>query len=496
MNAMEAAIVTVGALGALRWLVPVADEPEPWSLWDAGGAAGLGIAFALATALWFPSYFLTKAPLTASDWSQYCESVGAVQGGHAEAVNIQRSMYAAMLPGVLARGFGVLGGLMIAAIVSQAVLAAGLYTWARTVAGRCAGIAAVILAMGMTPLATLSRTVTFYPQDVAVMTLCGAGTALALTRRDTPGLLASGVGAGLALLWDPRGMYWALTAVAAGTVAALAAGASSRRVAGLFSVWAPVVVSWGIARTWTPPSASGLTRQTAAMIAGVLGHAPPDAGHDLVWGVSPLSELPGQLWRILAMNTALAAPRPEQADSWLTPWLGWLALACGVLLWSARPGATGIAVNGGRRRLVALAVSSAPFAATLLSATRSFGHVRYFALGFPTVAVVLGVGLTVALAGSTGRLLNRVPAIRVAGPTPGVAAVGLVCTLLVCGIVPNWLSPVATWREPLVADTYPAALLGDPPTATSEDAACLRLLHADVTASRTAWTYSTPGSRH
>lgn len=473
MQPLEAAFVTVALLVTVRFLVPVSDEPEPWSPGDAALALAAGLGFAALSTLWLPAYSLRVAALTASDFSQYCDSVGAVQAGHLDQVNIQRSMYASLLPGFLARGFGVLGGLMLAAIISQVVTGVGLFLWARVLAGRVAGLTAVILALSMTPLVLLSRTVTFYPQVVAVFVLAAAATTAVGTLRTMASLVLAGAAAGLALLWDPRGLYWAVPALAVGSVVAVLRVSPRQWIARLAALHTPVALSWALARQYTPPQASGLTRQTAAMVSGALGHKPPDAGHDLVWGVSPLLEMPAQIWQLLLLNLHLGdGARVVQGASWLAPWAIFLIPAgLSSAFW----------LKQRRGAFAVLWTASLPFAATLASATASFGHIRYFALGFPLVPVILGVGLVIALRGSTGRLL----AARFTLPV-----VTVVLLLLVLGVIPNWLSPVASWRTPLVADAYPAALLKSPPAATPEDAGCVRLLAADRASSRTGWSYA------
>ncbi|MSP54704.1 MAG: hypothetical protein EXR69_03730, partial [Myxococcales bacterium] len=75
---MFGALVTLVVLGLVRVLVPVTDEPEPWSPFDVALAIAAGLSFAALSTLWLPDYSLRGAPLTASDFSQYCDSVGAV----------------------------------------------------------------------------------------------------------------------------------------------------------------------------------------------------------------------------------------------------------------------------------------------------------------------------------------------------------------------------------------------------------------------------------
>ena len=62
-------------------------------------------------------------------------------------------------------------------------------------AGRVAGLAAVILPLSMSPLVLLSRTVTFYPQVVAVFIVAATTTAAAGTRRTVGTLVLAGAAA-------------------------------------------------------------------------------------------------------------------------------------------------------------------------------------------------------------------------------------------------------------------------------------------------------------
>ena len=88
--------VLVAWLLALRWLSGLPDDGCPWrSRVDVPLALGSGVVFAALTGLWFPAEHMAAWNLTASDFSQYCESVAAVQVGAYDKVHVQRSLFAA-----------------------------------------------------------------------------------------------------------------------------------------------------------------------------------------------------------------------------------------------------------------------------------------------------------------------------------------------------------------------------------------------------------------
>jgi hypothetical protein len=481
--------VLVAWLLALRWLSGLPDDGCPWrSRVDVPLALGSGVVFAALTGLWFPAEHMAAWNLTASDFSQYCESVAAVQVGAYDKVHVQRSLFAALLPGTLARPWGVLGGLALAALVAQCVSGIALFLWARAVAGRAAGVAAILLGSAMGPLVLLSRTITFYPQTVAATLVASAGAALAARFRTLPALFAAGAGAGFVMLWDVRGVYWGLPALAVGMLATLGSpegpltfGVRMRRLPlRLLVLWAPVYAAWWAGYLLTPTGVTGLVNQTAAFVGDAVrgvSTVPISVSleHDFIWGRSSPLRLPEVLGRVSQLGASLPAELARAPgvthvrESWVLPWVGPIG---GALL---------LCLLGLFRKpwqLVALVVPAVPYATALWSASMVLGHARYLAVGFPAVAVAAGVGFAVATRSERSLL-----------PEPARAPVALGgLLLLVLGVVPGWLSTEAPWREPFYAEEYPRALQTGEARPVG-DQRCLLALAADEAAGRSWWGY-------
>lgn len=471
----------------LRWLSPLpAPSRGSWT-GEAALALVCGVGFAVATTCWLAPYHLTGHALSASDFAQYCESVGAVQAGHARGVHPQRSMYEALLPGTLARSYGIMGGLVLSAAIAQAVTGASLYVWARAVAGRAAGVSAVAFAAAMLPLVLLGRTATFYPQTVAAVTLAAACAAVALTVRSAGALLVAGVAAGLAALWDVRGLYWAGVTVLACAPAVWVGPdgpaqwawpwrwlrrAATPRAVRAAALLLPLALSWGAGGAYTPPNAQGLTVQTMNFVKdapGAASLAQERAQHDLVWGRTSVGEGNAALAEVAALN---ASVRPDAVPGGLAraavvPWLAPAALALVAIVVTLRRSGWALA---------AALVPGLPFAASLVWAVRVGGHLRYLGVSAPVLACWIGVGACLALRGDRGPFPRRLRPFVVVGAL----------LLLVSGVFPGWLSPEAPWRERYPGERYPDALLSDPPSPGEEDAACVALL-ADDRARGRSW---------
>ena len=137
------------------------------------GAALLGT---LLSSAWMTRYFLFRFSLTASDFGQYCESLGAFRGGDLALWAKQRSLVAGTLPGLLSDSLGIVDALLVGALISHVVMGFGIYLWARAAHSRLAGLVAVMLASAVAPLVHLGRTITFCWRRSRVCVVCAAYT--------------------------------------------------------------------------------------------------------------------------------------------------------------------------------------------------------------------------------------------------------------------------------------------------------------------------------
>ena len=393
--------------------------------------------------IWLSAFYLEDTPLIgSSDFREYCASTVALADGQVELFTRNRSVLAGWLAGVLARRWGTLDGLLGSAVASSCLLGFSVGLWARAVHSRGAGILAALAVGVVAPLCILSRTLTYYPPIIAVLTLCAATGAVAMRWRSAAACLLAGMGAGLALLVDARGLAWALPTLGLGLLAALRGSGRwrpSRVPLRLALLIVPVCWSYALGAEVYPADASSLEAQLKTVedlrIQGIVvreEQRPVIQGDGYVWGRAPLSQIPATLRHVSADGRLVpdshraapqvTGPRSLQVDPWIP-------LALGALL---------VSLPGLVRRPMVLLGAVGPAVPFLLSLDSAIvvkqSHSRFLANALPFLPVLLGVGA--ASVAGLGRDWRR------------TVAASLIGLLVVLGAIPTWLSPVASWRRP------------------------------------------------
>lgn len=475
---------------------------QPWSTRvDLPLLLLVAVGVGLLDALWLVRFHLVGWPLTASDFSQYCDAVIALTVGEVEQVPAQRSVVAGFLPALLAHKLGVLGALATAAVMSTCILVGAIYLWTRTLAGREAGVMAALLTGAVGPLLLLTRTTTFYPEATAGMVLASSLSVAFLRWRNTTLALLSGLSLGLALCLDVRGILYVLPAMLVSCWAAVfSPGGVLWRGLRVLLLGGPIYLSWWIAHSFVNIETPGLLYQTAFFLRDaqrMAGHAQwvQIWGHDFLWGRSLLSEVPagfiaiqrvmGEVAQQLAASPSVAIVRDRHVEPWLQPML----VAMVGLIWVLR-----------RQPLWLLATLGllGPYLSALGMATQILPHPRYLGMTMAPLPVVLGLGCVgvyhlawTMLSWLTQRV--RVPAEgEGAGQTSpwqggwqGACLRLALVLVLVLGVLPSPLSPTASWRLRLTADEYPRVLMQAPRKIGPNDPGCLYALSQDAVHGRT-----------
>ncbi len=469
---------------------------------------GLGVGLALVSTAWMTRYNFSIHSLTASDFSQYCNAVDAWRTNDMARWPGQRAVGAGFIAGLLGARLGIIDALVASTTLCMALIHGGLYLWGRALSSRLGGIAASLLGLSLAPLVALSRTVSFYPSLVAGFVLSAAGAALALRYRSLPALAAGGVGAGLVLLVDVRGLLWALPALGLTLVAALfpQPGAVEPRVRAalrqlplrVLVVLLPLLASYGLGK-WSFPEGQYtlevqiVTYARDALRRASLNQRGPSSFDEVyarkdafLWGTSSPLGIPQTLAFLAEANAAMPltladAPEARHARArFVDPW------------WWAAVGSMAIAVVGLRQRpalLLAYFGGLVPFLVAFRGASTVLFHPRYLANGMVALPVILGVAFALLAQGSLPRRdITGTPARSLA--TVGAASA---LALLIFGVLPSWLSPRAPFRLPVPADEEPSlslAHVGTMPDPTSGlDVDCLVALGRDLAAGHP------PGSR-
>ncbi len=450
------------ALPLLLRLVPWRRTEDRWRTpVDLGLALCCGL-IVLGLAQWMDGFHLRGGGAVGSDFSEYCLSTDAVRDGEWNRYSGNRSALVGWLPGTLARSLGVIGGLRVGAALSTGLIGAGIFLWARSLGGRLAGLLSALFFGAVGPLVLLPRTLSFYPETVAAFVGSAAGAAAAMRWRSGPALLLGGVGTALALSADVRGLFWALPALGLSLLAACVPPDWRRRRAWLWLplrlalVLGPVALSYPLAGARLfRPDAPTLEAQVAGFQADrqrALGlpvdRRPIPEGY--LWGQSDPLEIPETLRALVAMRARIpdAVRRfPETVFGryvHIEPWYGLIG------------GALAVAALGLARwpwRLMALA-GLLPFFVVLRNTADFLVYLRYLQApmaAFPVILALAGVSLGFAPLPGIGGGREEPGRWRWADwarPALGLLAAALV----VLGVVPSALSPVASWRRPFQAN--------------------------------------------
>ncbi|MFT5686797.1 MAG: hypothetical protein ACI8RZ_007754 [Myxococcota bacterium] len=340
-------------------------------------AAILSVGVALLCAFYLARFHLPEWPVVGRDFVQVCVETAAIRDG-TPSVYPQRTPTSGMLPGLLARWLGIVDGLLVGALLSCAAVVGGVYLWARSLANARAAAAAAVLVGAFTPLAVLPRFVHFYPEVIAVLVGCMALAGVAARWPGWGTALLAGLGAGAALLVDGRGLLWAVPAL-------LVAAVALRRWSVL--LLPGVAGSYLLAGRLLPPHTPRLETQIAWFIQD-LGGVPPELLPKMerfLWGHSALTDLPSTVGYLLAAQAPSAPGNAAQRAIHIDPWLAVLAVGLIAVCWVLRETP---------KRLVVLAVTSAPFVLALYGAATGQVSPRHLAMAWPFAPVVLGVGLS------------------------------------------------------------------------------------------------------
>lgn len=511
-------VTVLGLLASVLWpllLLPLglrflasgrSGEFRRWSTrTDLGLALLCGVVASTLSTLWMPRYFMDGWGLSAWDFTDYCGCLGAFRGDPGSIWNLNRSLVAGLLPSLLARRLGVFDALLVSAVLSHVGIGAGIYLWGRALHGRAAGIAAVLISCAVAPLAELPRTITFYPEIVAVCILSAAGATAAIRFRTLPAIAAGSVGIGWVLLMDFRGLLFALPELTVVVAAACwpARGGNPARVIGLAVLSASLLVSWYAGSyAYHPHATGGLEAQTLALAAESGNLVGDDTLENqrrtwsqsgFVWGYSSPIGIPRSL--IVLLQVARAIPDRVPTDQH-----NLLALRTHLLPWFAPSAVAAILLSWGlRRRLDVLAgflVTCVPFVVILWVGTRVWAQPRYLSHGMAIVPVLLGAGFAVLLHGerpfprwrgatATAPRASAAVAPLIQRPVRVWLAIGLLA-LCVLGVVPSWIGPRAPWRRVLDVGVEPyrwaeAATTGGTHMNRQQES-CVSALRADIDA--------------
>lgn len=444
----------------------------------------------------YSEYYLPGGGLISSDFEQYCTLTGYASHGQVGAHHYDRFRLSSLLPGGLARSVGITDGLLASSILSLWLLVVGLYLWGRALLGRLAGLSACLFLCACAPLVSFTRTLTFYPQWSASFVLMAGLSCVAMRVGSPFSLVLASSAVGLSLFLDVRSVLWALGPLA--LLVVVACRAPWRRLPWrCVLLLVPLVLSFYASNRYNHAHTTALEHQVASYVddserlsrTHVTRETPtglPPGRHGFVWGHSALWELVPALLTLVGYQervqtfthrSKLELQRQKLLHPWLPMLVGSVLLAC----W------------GLRRRpwmLLALVLSGGGFLGAYWKTAQVYMHVRMLSLAYPVLPLLLGLAFaTVSLAPSWAWFRRATacgePAETVSEtrrflrPWLGL----LLLQLAIQGSVPTYLSPVASWRTPLVEDSGFLDMLdmvaGRRPALRDEEQRCLAFLQAD-----------------
>lgn len=453
-------------------------ERRPRPLIEALLALVLASGLALVASYWLYPFRSGAGRLISSDFHEYCSSTWALRTGAMDYFTHQRSAFVGWPSAMLSEHLGMLDGMALMALLSCAGIALGLYAWGRAVQGPLAGVAAAIAAFTMTPLVVFARTLSYYPEMIAIFTLGAGTTAMGLRFRTPQAVALAGVGAAACYLADYRGLFWGLSFTGLTLVACLAPEDGwrervkpglhwlGRSALKLLLVLGAHAASWRLG-AWAFPSGRSLEEvmdvrrflRDQGVEDEIFAQSLPPPAEGYIWGSSDLRELPQTLEYVLAESALVPESywmRDEiqrSVDLSITPWIETWAVAGGLALLF-------VLLSGKQRfwRLAALAGCAVPFLAALKGAIQiQRATTQYVATAEPIMALCMGLAFAGLVQGPSGLrwLRPRVEALWTRLPAPtwrswvrpvlGFLAAGA----LLLGGIPSHLSPVAEWRPRL-----------------------------------------------
>lgn len=500
-----------------------ADAPWSWPR-ELGLAAAVGALFAGLCGVWLARFHLIGDNFLCSDFHEYCSSVSALAMDEPERFTKQRSAAAALPAALLSRRVGIIDGMAWAALLSSAMIGAGLTLWGRAAHSRLAGVAAALSAATMMPVVVMSRTLSLYDEMTGWFVLGGAGAAVAWRLRSPGALLFAGIGVGLAGLADFRGLFWAVSYLGLGLVAAVwpAPGVvglprwALRTVLNLVAFAAPVVYAWRLgpwAYRFNISLEEVMNPRQRFVEWGFTDPAltaPFNAQSAFIWGSSPPEEIPQTILWVMRETAVIPRSAWDTPDlhrllaEHVTPWTPiWVAAAALTLLSLLRgPERLG--------RLVAVLGAGVPFFMAFKGAVElQRAQLHYLGSSMPIFALFMGVAWATACEGwGLGPLAPRLDALRAwiwaplarwprlveplkpwARDALGAAALGL----FVLGVLPSFVSPEASWRrrwaygEGEILTLIGSAARGVDPGRSDQHKACVQALKAEKDAGRSPY---------
>lgn len=438
-------IILLVVIGTIFGAIPSSkgeDRLHHWML-DLAIALFCGIVYASLATDWFSLFYLENSSVIYADFIEYCNGVSAPRPLDAGVSN-KRSALPMLLPRYFYAQNGIFDALSWGAIIAQMGMGGCFYIWGRLAHSRTLGISILLLAFIPAPMNFAGRILSSYP----AMSLCFMiGSTLSfwgISSKRSSSMLAAGIGIGLILLTDTRGLVWALPLFCISSFTAIFRGSWRDKLWRMLCLFLPLYLSYQLAAQVYVFDAIGIEPQVdmrPSLYHWVGLYPPPwDYPSSFTWGMKPLTDLPKTL-RFLFAQSQLQVP--QELVSFEIERGRYIAAY--YLIFSVM--GLGFALFHHRKNLwlfLGIFASVSPFLLTFRGALGMLEeHPRFYIQTLPGIIICWGFFcLGLVHLGSKLYILRPTWLRTMSSP-----ALLLAIILLVFGTIPSFVSPTADWRR-------------------------------------------------
>jgi hypothetical protein len=402
-----------------------------------------GILFSWLSTYWLSLFYLQGSSVIYSDLIEYCTGVTAPRALEA-GVSAKRSVFPMLLPRAFYDQYGFFDALALGALCSNMAIGMLLFLWGTLLGGVQLGMCTILLALVPAPMTFIGRMLTTYPE----MSLCfifGAVSAFwGITSKRPSAMFVGGIGVGITLLADTRGIVWAFPFAFGLAISALCRGSWSNRFIRIICLTLPIIYSHNIASSVYVFDAIGIEQQVdmrPMLYRWAKLYPPPwDYPSNFTWGMNPLSEFPKTV-QFLVDQGNLDVPdelvstevmRGREIAYWYFLFAG-IGGFFALIRWRREPW-----------KLFALLVSLSPFLIGFRGAlTMLEEHTRFYIQTLPGVIILWAVAWQSLV--DIGAFFSPFQWRKTS--FLHLPSQSTLCLLLVLGAIPSILSPTSEWRR-------------------------------------------------
>ena len=440
-------MIVVILLIAIGLLLGTQPKPPIWArhwIFDLLIAVLSGLLYACLATDWFALFYLENSPVTYADFIEYCNGVSAPRPLDAGVSN-KRSALPMLLPRYFYDTQGIFDALAWGALTAQILMGSCFYLWGRLAHSRSLGLLVVLLAFIPAPMNFVGRILSSYPA-MSLSFMVGATLSLwGISAKRPLAMMGAGIGVGLILLADTRGLVWALPLFSISLCTSVYRGSWRDKLVRLSGLLLPLYVSYLLGEKVYVFDAIGIEPQVdmrPSLYHWVGLYPPPwDYSSNFTWGMKPLTELPKTLIFLLEQSQLEV---PEELVSFEIERGRYIAQYC---LNFAAAGLCFAALMSRKNIWLFLGIfaSVSPFFLTFRGALGMLEeHPRFYIQTLPGIIICWGfICLGLIQLGSRLALFFHPSWLKKISLPVTLFLLGL----LVFGSIPSFISPTADWRR-------------------------------------------------